>query len=137
MQRKLMFLFVLVPVICFSQTKSKSPEIIEMVCKGSEQNAISALLTLSGRTNNKDLTLEKIRSSYAESMHDERERMKSFLNTPTFDILLDSASETFKYSLCQKLQRPSTSVSTISSEVYFFCRKTITTGIDQKPAPCF
>jgi hypothetical protein len=138
MQRKLMFLFIFFPVICFPQNQPISPEIIEQVCKNSEVSAINALATLSARTNNfKDLTLEKIKNSYVESMNDERERIKSIVNTSTYQIILDSADENFKYALCQKLSRPTSSISVIASELYFLCRKNISTRTEQKPPPCF
>lgn len=122
----------------FAQNNSYDPQLVEQVCKNSENSAINALQNLSARTDNfKDLNLEKIRSSYVNSMNFERERIKSIINTPTYQIILDSAEANFKFALCQKLSRPSASVTEIVSELYFLCRKTINTGKEQKPEPCF
>ena len=138
MKFNLFYLIFISPIIGFAQTNSVTPQIMEQVCKGSEAAAINSLATLSARTNNfKDLTLEKIRNSYIESMNDERERIKSIINTTTYQIILDSQEENFKYALCQKLNRPSATTAVIASELYFLCRRTITTGKTQTPEACF
>ncbi len=140
MKFKLYKLIVLlcIPIMGFSQSHSFTSEEIENVCKLSETDALNSLVNLSVNTNNfKDLTLEKIRNSYIESMINERERLKGIANTKLYQIILDSSSDNFKYALCQKLNRPSATAKIISSEVYFLCRKTVTTGIEQKPNPCF
>jgi transcription initiation factor TFIIIB Brf1 subunit/transcription initiation factor TFIIB len=138
MKFNLVSLIFIFPIIGFAQNNSVTPQIIEQVCKNSETDAINSLATLSARTNNfRDLTLEKIRNSYVESMNDERERIKSIVNTPTYQIILDSSDANFKYALCQKLNRPSTTTSVIASELYFLCRRVFSTGKEQKPEACF
>ena len=126
------------PLMGYAQSSSFSSEQIETVCKMSESDAVNALANLASNTNNfKDLTLEKIRNSYIESMISERERLKEISNTNLYQILLDKSSENFKYALCQKFSRQSATIKVISSEIYFLCRKTVTSGVEQKPTPCF
>jgi hypothetical protein len=127
------------PFMGYAQSNSFTSEQIETVCKMSESDAVNALANLAISSNNfKDLTLEKLRNSYIESMINERERLKVIeANTKLYQSLLDSSSENFKYALCQKITRPSATAKIISSEIYFLCRKTVTSGVEQKPPPCF
>ena len=130
--------FMIFPSFCFSQNKNIDLETVETVCKAAEREALFALEKFSAITDNfNNLSTENMRTAYIESMNAERERIKKIINTSTYDIILNSSSVSFKYALCQKKQRPSTSISTIASEVYFLCRKSLSTGLEQMPPTCF
>ena len=124
---------------CFAQKSHITLEGIETVCKASERDSIDALIFLASRTNNfEDLTLENVRASYMMSMNLAKEKInKITTNIETSDIFLDIASDTFKYALCEKLKRPKADATTIASENYFFCRKTLSGGGERRPLPCF
>jgi hypothetical protein len=138
MKIKILVVALFLPLVGFTQNNSATSEIVETVCKGSEVRALNALMTLSSRTSNfKDLTLEKIRDSYVESMNDERDRIKAIANTITYQLILNKSDADIKYALCQKLKRPATTSVIIASELYFLCRKVFSTGKEQNPEPCF
>ncbi len=84
--------------------------------------------------------MEQIRSVHNRLL----EKMNLMFNEPRFkslvdmkDIMLDTSSKAMKYGLCEKYRRSSASIETIAGEMYFICRKTITSGKDATPNACF
>ncbi len=138
MRRILISLSLSLPIICLSQNKEIPPDISEMVCKASENKSQEALLLLSAQTGGAViLSIEKMKEVYINLMESERERLKPIIGTKAFDLVLNSSSVDFKYSLCEKLKRPSAANRTIASESYFLCRQTLSTGVEQRPPSCF
>jgi hypothetical protein len=84
------------------------------------------------------LTIENVRASYIMSMNLAKEKINNVkTDIESHDIFLHIASDNFKYALCEKLKRPQAESTTIASENYFFCRKTLSGGGEVRPSPCF